>query len=112
MKSRDELRDELLAVTSARRELSPDEDRYLVETFLDRLDQEIDTRVDSRIDARMANLPRRRGGMEPWVVPAALGITIPIVAIAGAAAGSWGILFALVFVVCVLAIYGENSGRK
>src|SRR5438270_799409 len=90
MQRRDELRDELLAVTSARRELSPDEDRYLVETFLDRLDQEIDTRVDARIDARLSQIPSRRPGIEPWVVPAALALTIPIVAIAGAMAGGFG----------------------
>jgi len=31
--NQDELRDELLAVTSARRELSADDERYLVEQF-------------------------------------------------------------------------------
>jgi hypothetical protein len=109
---RDELRDELLAVTSARRELSPDEDKYLVESFLDRLDEEIEARVDARIDARLVGLRKQRGGMEPWVVPAALGITIPIVAIAGSAAGGPGILFVLIFVIAVLGIYAEYSGRR
>jgi hypothetical protein len=107
---RRDLRDDLLAATAARRELTPDDERYLVENFLSKLDREIEARIDARIDARLASIPRRRG-IEPWVVPAALGVAIPICAISAASAGAVGILLALGFVVAVLAIYAEYNGR-
>lgn len=104
---REKLRDELLAVTAARRELSPDDESYLIDGFLTRLDTEIDNRVDARIEAKLQSMPKRAGAFQPWVVPAGIGAGIPIVAIAGAFAGGFGILVALVFVISVIAIYAE-----
>ena len=111
LEHRDELRDELLAVTAARQELSPNEERYLVESFLDRLDREMDARVDARIEAQLTKVRQPRRALEPWVIPASLGASIPIVAIAGDIAGSLGVLLALAFVVILLAIYAEYSQR-
>lgn len=106
--SRD-LRDDLLAATAARRELSAQDEEYLIDNFLTRLDREIEARVDARIDARIQSMPRRRG-MEPWVIPAALGIAIPICAIAASLTGVWGLLIALIFILSVLGIYaGANQ---
>jgi hypothetical protein len=107
---RNKLRDELLAVTAARRELSPDDESYLIDNFLTRLDAEIDSRVDARIEAKLKAAPRR-GSFQPWVVPAGIGAGIPIVAIAGASAGGFGILVALAFVIAVIAIYAEYSNK-
>jgi hypothetical protein len=108
---RSKLRDELLAVTAARRELSPEDESYLIDHFLTRLDDEIDNRVDARIEARLASLPKGRNAFQPWVVPAGIGAAIPIVAIAGAFAGGFGILVALIFVISVIALYAEYGSR-
>lgn len=108
---RKKLRDELLAVTAARRELGPEDESYLIDGFLSRLDDEIDNRVDARIETKMAAIRKRRGSFEPWVVPAGIGAAIPVVAIAGASAGGFGILVALVFAICVIAIYAEYGSR-
>lgn len=108
---RDKLRDELLAVTAARRELSPDDESYLIDGFLTRLDTEIDNRVDARIEAKLRSASRRSGSFQPWVVPAGIGAAIPVVAIAGAFAGGFGILVALVFVIAVIGMYAEYGTR-
>jgi VIT1/CCC1 family predicted Fe2+/Mn2+ transporter len=105
------LREELLAVTAARRELSPEDESYLIDGFLNRLDTEIDNRVDALIEARLSKMPARRATFQPWVVPAGIGATIPIVAIAGAFAGGVGIIVALVFALAVLGIYAEYGTR-
>lgn len=44
----DDLRDELLAMMRARRELSPEDEQYLADAFLDRLDREVDLRVEAK----------------------------------------------------------------
>lgn len=102
---RDQLREELLAVTSARRELSADDERYLVEHFLDRLEADIDQRIDARLAARPA-LAQRSGsrGNPTAIVPAALGIAIPLSAIAGAFAGFAGIAVTWVAILIVLYV--------
>jgi hypothetical protein len=43
--------DELKAAVSARRDLGPDYDDALVESFLDKMGQEVDRRVDERLSA-------------------------------------------------------------
>lgn len=110
MERRNDLRDELAAVTAARRELSPEDERYLLDGFLDRLESQLDARIDARVQQQLGTAPRRRA-IEPWIVPAACGAAIPIVAIAAAAAGGWGVLLALGFVVAVLAIYAEYNQK-
>jgi hypothetical protein len=45
------------------------------------------------------------------VVPAAIGATIPVVAIAGYIASGFGVLIALIFVISVIAIYAEYGTR-
>ena len=46
---RQQLEDELMAVLQARKELNEDEERHLVESFLERIDREIDARIDARL---------------------------------------------------------------
>lgn len=108
---RERLRDELEAVVAARRELSPQDESFLIDGFLNRLDAEIDNRVDARIEAKLASGPRNRGHFQPWVVPAAIGAAIPVVAIAGAFGSGFGVLIALIFVISVIAIYAEYGTR-
>jgi len=104
---RDELRDELLAVTSARRELSADDEKYLVEQFLTRLEQDIDLRIDARLAARPTPPERSAPRANPTaIVPIALGIAIPLSAIAGATAGLAGI--ALTWIAILIVVYLTN----
>lgn len=108
---RGKLRDELMAVTAARQELSPEDESYLIDGFLTRLDAEIDNRVDARIEAKLQSMPKRGRAFQPWVVPASIAVAIPVVAIAASAAGGFGILVALAFVLSVIAIYAEYGSR-
>lgn len=59
MDTREQLRDELIAVFGATRELSPDADRHLAEVFLSRMEQQIQPRVG----ARKLQSGRRPGGL-------------------------------------------------
>ena len=101
---RDDLRDELLAVTGARRELSADDERYLVEQFLNRLERDIDQRIDARLAARPEPAARSTPRAHPAaIVPIALGIAIPLSAIAGATAGMAGL--ALTWAAILIVVY-------
>jgi hypothetical protein len=103
--NQDELRDELLAVTSARRELSADDERYLVEQFLNRLERDIDQRIDARLAARPAPPERSAPRANPAaIIPIALGIAIPLSAIAGTTAGLAGIALTWVAILIVVFI--------
>ena len=66
----DELRDELIAMMNARQELSSENERYLAETFLQRLDDDIDARIAAQVSAQ---LPRRRG-VNPWMLVVVLAL--------------------------------------
>ncbi|GAC1404543.1 MAG: hypothetical protein NVSMB52_18430 [Chloroflexota bacterium] len=77
--SRDDIRQELLAMMSARRELTPTDDAYLVEVFLDRLDSEIDERIDMRLQGNHA---QKRGANRTAIVAVSLGVAIPLTALA------------------------------
>lgn len=101
---RNDLKDELRAVVNARQELSKDEEQFLVEHFLERLDADIDARIDAKV-AQIRPAKQSKGGNDGWVIPAALGIAIPLSAIAAAGAGFIGLLVCWIGIVTVLAVY-------
>ncbi len=86
-----EVRSELEATVAARQELGPAHDDHLISGFLDRIEKEIDRRVDQRVAART---PAKRGSSP--VNPATLGISIPIIAIAGGIGGTAGLIVAFI----------------
>src|SRR3954453_22377552 len=92
----DELRQEVEATLSARKELGPGHDDALVEGFLDRIDRELDRRIDERV--------ARRAPRGSPVNPATLGVCIPIIAIAGGIGGVAGLAIVSVALVIVFAI--------
>jgi hypothetical protein len=53
--------DELRAAVSARRDLGPDIEDAIVESFLDKMGKEVDRRVDERLAAER---PRSKGAIE------------------------------------------------
>ena len=101
---REKLRDDLLAAVNARRELSQDDEQYLVEHFIDRLESNIDARIDAKVAQVRPQMAAKRHN-DPWVVLAALGIAIPLSAIAAQSAGLLGLLVCWVGIVAVMGIY-------
>ena len=93
---------ELEATVEARRELGPAHDQELIDGFLDRMGKELDRRIDERIAARV---PKQRTSSP--LNPATLGVSIPIIAIAGGIGHVAGLLIAftalaLVFIIAEL----------
>jgi hypothetical protein len=97
-----ETKAELEATVEARRELGPAHDQELIDGFLDRMGKELDRRIDERIAARE---PKKRASSP--LNPATLGVSIPIIAIAGGIGGVAGLFIAfaaltLVFIIAEL----------
>jgi hypothetical protein len=112
MTDRETRRSELRAAVEARRELGPEYEGALVESFLERLDRDI----DRRIDARATEAPQRRRPSSDPSLPLALGslgMGIPISGIAGGTGGIGGLLVAWGGIAAVNIAYawGRRRGR-
>jgi hypothetical protein len=94
--SRDELRDELLAITRARGELAAEHEQFLIEGFLDNLDREIDTRIEAKMASRPAKSRNNVG-----VVATSMALAIPLSLIA-VFAGWHGLLVTWVAILLVV----------
>jgi hypothetical protein len=94
-----EVRNELEATLAARRELGQTHDDELIAGFLDRIGKEIDRRVDQEVAARV---PAKRGPSA--LNPATLGVSIPIIAIAGGIGGLPGLIVAFLALVIVFGV--------
>jgi hypothetical protein len=92
-------RSELEATVAARRELGPAHDDQLIAGFLDRISKEIDRRVDEQVAARVPAKP----APSP-LNPATLGVSIPIIAIAGGIGGTAGLIVAFLALAFVFAV--------
>jgi hypothetical protein len=92
-----ELGKELEATIRAHQE-TPELEPQLVERFVDHLETEIDRRVDQRM--AMQRRPARSGSITPMVL-GSLGISIPLIAIAGGQAGLAGIIAVCIAIVLV-----------
>jgi hypothetical protein len=91
-------RDELEAVIAARRELEPEHEQALVESFLDRIGAALDARIDERL--AQARPPKKGTGHRDLAVASVL-FGIPITAIAGGEAGLAGIVVAWIGIALV-----------
>lgn len=108
-------RDDLRAAIEARRDLGPEYEPALVESFLDRLDRTLAARVQAEVQARLADLPeQKKESSDPWVVIASLGMGIPLTAIAASEAGVAGLLLAWGGIVAVNVAHalGRTLGRR
>ncbi|HEX8918963.1 MAG TPA: hypothetical protein VF898_10705 [Chloroflexota bacterium] len=105
--NRSDLADELQAAVRAREELSRDEERFLIETFLQRLDVEIDARIQARISSRS----ERKSVNPAAILPVVLVFAIPLSAIAAGTAGLTGLIVAWISIVIVtfVASHGWND---
>ena len=110
------LRQDLHATLGARQELGPRYEAELIESFLRRLDQSMDARIEEHLSHR---LPASAGQPEPVHpshddpakrIAVSLGISIPLIAIAGGLAGLPGILGVLALV-GFLNVYYDRQQR-
>ena len=86
-------REELQAALAARRELGQEYEPALVDSFLERVEKQLELR------SRSAGQPEHR--MVTPLILGSLGLAIPLLAIAGAAAGLAGIALVCVAIVSV-----------
>ncbi|MYT29400.1 MULTISPECIES: hypothetical protein [unclassified Streptomyces] len=109
-----ELKKELDATLQTRRELGPEYESELVESFLEKLDKDVDRRVrrqlaEQQMQVARGTLPPRRagGGTEFWqrfaIAVVSLVLAVPLSAIAVANAGLVGL------VVCWGGVVGVNA---
>jgi len=90
-----EVAKELEATVEARRELGAEHEDHLIAGFLERIDKEIDRRVEERV--------ARRGPQRPMTLnKEAVGIAVPVVAVAGIFGGVVGVIGALIALAVVL----------
>ena len=102
-----ELGKELEATIRAHQE-APELEPQLVERFVDHLETEIDRRVDQRV--AMQRRPARSGSVTPMVL-GSLGISIPLIAIAGSQAGLAGIIVVAIALVLVNLFWSTTLRR-
>lgn len=88
--------DELRAALEARRELGADYEPQIVDAFLER--------IEKRLDERVARKPARRDREHHAITPlvlGSLGLSIPLIAIAGGTAGAAGVAMVCIAIVVV-----------
>jgi hypothetical protein len=90
---------ELKAVVEARKELGPAHEQELIDGFVERMSKEIDRRVDERVQLMAPRKPRAS-----VINPATLGISIPIIAIAGGIGGLAGLIAAFTALVVIFLV--------
>jgi hypothetical protein len=88
--------EELQAVVAARRELGPEYEPELIDSFLER----IESKVDQRHRGKAARSAKEHHAITPLVL-GSLGLSIPLMAIAGSAAGPFGIAMVCIAIVLV-----------
>ncbi|NBE92547.1 hypothetical protein FE391_09070 [Nonomuraea sp. KC401] len=108
--------DELKAAMSARRDLGPDFEDAVVESFLDKMGQEIDRRVDERLAASPQGRQAARSGpndaqrLALAIVSLSLGTVITLVLVLAGAGGSYLIPIWLGIII-VNAIFNGSRGK-
>jgi hypothetical protein len=89
-------REELQAAIGARRELGADYEPQIVDSFLERIEK----RLEERTARPVVRHHREHHAITPLVL-GSLGLAIPLMGIAGAAAGLWGVAMVCVAIVLV-----------
>ncbi|GGS69836.1 hypothetical protein ACFFV7_17455 [Nonomuraea spiralis] len=109
--------DELKAAVSARRDLGPDFEDALVESFLDKVGQEVDRRVDERLatTAPRAKAPVSRSSegqrLALAIVSLSLG-TLSTIALAFAGGGRMAALVPIwVGIIIVNVVFNSSRGK-
>ncbi len=98
--------DELKATLAARREISPEMEDVLIKNFL----QQLERQIDAHIDQRLADRGKSRVEMQKQttgLISSILGISIPLVVLAGIFGGTGAIaaVCGLILVVSLIALF-------
>ena len=98
--------DELKATLAARREISPEMEDVLIKNFLQQLERQIDAHIDQRLVDRgksRVEMQKQTTGL----VSSILGISIPLVVLAGVFGGGPAIaaVCGLILVVSLIALF-------
>ncbi|MEV0583471.1 hypothetical protein [Nonomuraea sp. NPDC050310] len=108
--------DELRAAVSARRDLGPEFEDALVESFLDKLGSEVDRRVDQRVAAAEVATPATRDGRSDGmrlalaIVSLALG-TIVTIAILATTKGALALIPVWAGIVLVNVVFTQSTRK-
>ena len=111
MSEQQDFRHELEATLAAREEIGEELEPQLVDRFADRVEAEIDRRASEKA-ARQRQLPR--GAHNAPMIPLALGslgLSIPLIAIAGGTAGLGGIVVVCIAIVLVNFFWAVGGRR-
>jgi hypothetical protein len=108
MDEREDLRHDSEAVLAAREELGKQLEPQLVDSFVDRIEQEIERRAKELESSRR---PRGPAPMLPLAL-GSLGIAIPLLGIAGGTAGFPGIFVVCVALVLINAFWAWSAARR
>jgi hypothetical protein len=101
-----EIRGDLKAAIGARKELGPEMEEQVIEAFLVRIQERIDARVFRYLGSQSSEPEATHHRRKPELVVApSLALAIPLVAIAGAEAGSLGILSVMIVVLAINLVY-------
>ena len=100
-KNSTEWREELKVHLGTRQELGGGMEDEVVESFLKKVQGAIDDQVDARVREALG-ARKRSSGIATWRVTAALCCSIPLLAIAGALGGTWGILAVIALILVVI----------
>ncbi|MFD1535436.1 hypothetical protein [Nonomuraea guangzhouensis] len=106
--------DELRAALHARKDLGPDFEEALIESFLEKVDREIDRRVDSRL-ARERPLPQAQPSPDSGrrlalaIVSVVLGVVGSIAALAAETGAAVLVIWIGIAVVNVAFMFGDPN---
>ena len=98
-----EWRDELKAHLGTRQELGADKEDEIIESFLRRMKEAIDEQVEARVaEALGRHKQRRMPSVSNFRIMGILCLSIPLLAIAGALGGTFGVLGVVALVLVLL----------
>ena len=97
--------DEIRAAAETHRELGPDYQSAVIESFLDKIGREIDARVDQRVTlTRPVKQPRGRAPLALAIVSLVLGIPLSAIALGVGSHSTSGIVALVVIWISITAI--------
>ena len=105
-------RRDLQSAVEARRELGPEYEPQLIESFLERLDRDIDQRLDARVSGHRPHPGPGRTNTSIPIALGSLGLGIPLSGIAGGTGGLGGLLAAWAGIVAVNVAHAWGQRRS
>jgi hypothetical protein len=106
--------DEVRAAAETHRELGPDYQAAVIESFLDKVGREIDARVDSRLAQGGVRAPRQHGRGGPLALAiVSLGVGVPLTGITeGTHAGISALAIIWIAIAVINVAYSLSTGRR